>query len=189
MLNPEEALNKIAERVLLQAMYDYVRLQSQKSRKKTYLKEAFMNSVDMFHDEEYRLAAFKVDDQYEMDLKEFIMLATNRENVNLDELYKYLHRESKTYWGKKDKEHMHIPDILTVNTTPWTTDHRESGYFIDFDERCIHVNKKTDDGKNDFLQAILDILFDELEIIASASKRKAFALALRQTLKLNNNFK
>ena len=190
MLSPHEALNKIAEKVLLQAMYDYVRLQHVNGRKKTYLREAFLNAVDLFHDPEYRLAAFKIDDSNEMNLTQFLMLATDRENVNLEALHSYLQKESREYWTKKDKDHMQIPDIITIDTTPWTVEHKDGApYYIDFDATCIYVNRKTDGGKVDFLQAVLDILFDQVGISTSMKKRREFAVALRQTLKLNNNFK
>jgi hypothetical protein len=180
----------LAEKVLLQAMMDYVRLQHPNSRDRKYLTEAFMDAADMFWDPEYRIGPFTNDDGKPMDVMEFLKLAADRERVDLQGLQKHLKAQSYTHWKPLERDIMTIPDVLTIKAEPWYVEHEETTeYTIDFDERRIFLNKKEHCGQIALLTAVIDILWDDLGVKTSARKRREFAEALYQTLVMNDNFR
>ena len=185
----ENTYQLLAEKVLLQAMTDYVRLQHPEARDKAYLLEAFMDAADMFFDPSYKMGPFEGDNG-PMNLEEFLMLATDRERVNIEALQDYLKKETLNFWKPQEQDIMQVPEILTIAGEPWYVEHtKRSHYWIDFDERRIHVDKTSANAQVDFLSALLDILWDETGLKISGKARKKFSQTLFETLVLNNCFK
>lgn len=181
----------LAEKVLLQAMLDYVRLQHPAHRDRRYLLEAFMDAADMFYDPDYLVGEFVDDAGNPVDLEEFLKVATDRDRTNIPGLHAHLRASSLEHWKPKEKEILiKIPPIFTIKSIPWYTEHHEKpGHEIDFDERIIYLNKKTPQGQQDFVEAMLDIIWDLLELKVAAKKRKEFAELLYETLVINDNLK
>jgi hypothetical protein len=181
----------LAEKVLWQAMLDYVRLQHPAHRDRRYLLEAFMDSADMFFDPDYIVGEFVDDDNLPVDLEGFLKIATDRDRTDIPGLHRYLRESSLEHWKPEEKEILiKIPPIITIKSTPWYTEHQEKdGHQIDFDERVIYVNKKTAQGQREFVEAILNIIWDFLEMKISAKSRKEFSELLYETLVINDNLK
>lgn len=182
----------LAEKVLLQAMMDYVRLQHPSARDRKYLSEAFMDAADMFWDPEYRIGPFEDDNGDPMDIIEFLKLAADRERVDLGELQKRLKSDTLTYWKPLEKTIMTIPEIFTIKGEPWYVDHDEQATEaagVDFDTRRISLDKQAPKANLLFLSAVIDILMDEISLRVAGVKRKEFAIALYETLVMNDNFK
>ena len=181
----------LAEKVLLQAMLDYVRLQHPAHRDRRYLLEAFIDAADMFYDPDYYVGDFENDAGEPVNLEDFLKIATDRDRTDIPGLHAYLRQSSLEHWRPQEKEILiKIPPILTIKSIPWYTEHQEQeGHDIDFDERVIYVNKKTAEGQRSLLKAILDIIWDNLEIKVSAKKRDEFSELLYETLVINDNLK
>ena len=181
----------LAEKVLLQAMLDFVRLQHPAHRDRRYLLEAFMDAADMFFDPDYLVGDFVDDEGNPVDLQGFLKIATDRERTDINKLHEYLRQNSLEHWLPKEKEILiKIPPIFTIKSIPWYSEHREQdGYDIDFDERIVYVNKKSARGQQDFIEAMLDIIWDMLDIKIQAKKRHEFSELLYETLVINDNLK
>jgi hypothetical protein len=181
----------LAEKVLLQAMLDFVRLQHPAHRDRRYLLEAFMDAADMFYDPDYVVGEFVDDDGNPVGLEGFLKIATDRDRTNISGLHKYLRRSSLEHWKPEEKEILvKIPSIFTVKSIPWYTEHHENDtHEIDFDERIVYINKKTAIGQQQFVEAILDILWDILEVKIPGKARKEFSCLLYETLVINDNLK
>lgn len=178
----------LATQVFKQAVDDYVKLQHPTTRTKKYIHESFLAAVDMFWDPTYRMGAFVNEDKEPMSLEEFLLLATDRQNLDLEALYSFLMTESKNYW--EDKSLMLIPDIVMVCEVPYDVRHAEQdAYTVDYAQRTIFLNK-TSSSKNqiNFLIAILEIICFHEDLRMSVSVRNSLGKVLSETLSRNNYF-
>lgn len=181
---------RLAVEVFRQALDDYKRLQFPSMRSRKYMHETWLEAVDMFWDPEYRLEAFTDDNKAPMDLRNFMMLASDRSNLDIEALYKYLKQESFTYWENKLAYTMSTPDVIMVCEVPYNILHSEQpSYRIDYDTRTIFVDKRqTDLGQENFITAILEIICFHEDIRMAASARKIIGAVLTRTLKRNGHF-
>lgn len=182
-----EDYHNLMNKVLLQAMHDYIKLAHPSSRKKKHLREAFLDSASMFFDPEYRMKYFFNDEGQHMTLEDFLKIATDRERVDIEKLHQYLISETLKYWAEIPL--MKIPEVILIAGKPWTVLHRDEGYRIEFEEDTIYINKKVEDAAQQLFLGCVDISCDALGIKMPAATRKEFSKFFSELLRMNNCFK
>jgi hypothetical protein len=189
-IEPED-LNKLAVQVFRQALEDYIHLQHPATRIKKYVHEAFLSSVDMFWDPDYRLDLFKDENGEAMDLETFLKLASDRSNLDLEAFTRYIQDQSETYWRNKYVNTITIPDIMMVCNTPYDISHIDEDQFrVDYDNRVLYINKKPLEANHmRFCAAILEIICFHTDLRVSKAAQKELGHKFYDVLKMNNSFK
>ena len=184
----DEDLRVIYQKILRQAMEDYVKLQHPKYRKKKYLQEAFQNSVDMFFDTEYRFEHLTNHNDQEMSVKEFIEEALNLKRVNLHKIQDHLIEEAKQFWKEKEMHTIKIPDMICIEGVVYDIYQRdEPGYHFDYEAHELYINKKESDANEEqFILAICEAICYHLDIIVSKLNREEISKGIYRTLKIND---
>lgn len=186
----EQDLTKIAVQVFHQALEDYIHLQHPSTRIKKYISEAFLSSIDLFWDPEYRLDIFLNENSEPMNLKEFLCLASNRENVSLENFYTHLETSSKNFWKGKLLNTITIPDVAMICQKPYNIVHAEKNGKIDFNTRTIFCNRKpAEDNNIFFIRMILTAIAYEKDLSIKQSLLNQLSDDFYETLKMNNSFR
>lgn len=184
-------LTILATQVFRQCVEDYIHLQHPQTRTKKYIHEAFLSSVDMFWDPEYRLDVFLDEENNPMDIKSFLKLASDRENINMNAFLAFIKSQSITYWKNKYMDTISIPSFLMICNTPYDVRHKESLTFeIDYKNRIISLNKNSSEDNNIiFFNALIEIICFHEEIQIKKEIQKQLAKSFYETFKMNNSFK
>ncbi len=186
-----EDLNRLARQVFRQSLEDYIHLQHPLTRSKKYVHEAFLSAVDMFWDPNYRLDLFMDDDNEPMSLEEFLKLASDRSNLDLEAFTKYIQAQSETYWRNKHVNTITIPDVMMVCNVPYDISHIDEEIFrVDYDNRTLFIDKKPSEINNTrFCTAILEIICFHEDLRVAKAAQKALGQKFYDTLKMNNSFR
>ncbi len=189
-IEPED-LNKLTIQVFRQALEDYVHLQHPSTRVKKYVHEAFLSAVDLFWDPTYRLDLFKDENNDPMDLEEFLKLASDRSNLDLEAFTKYIQDQSTIYWSNKLVNTITIPDIMMICNTPYDVSHIDEEQFkVDYDNRVLYINKKPSEVNNiRFVTAILEIICFHQDLRVNKTAQKELGNKFYNVLKMNNSFR
>lgn len=183
----------LAQRVLLSAIQDYIRLQHPKSRRTKELREAFRDALDMLFDDEYRMhEAWKNDDDEAMCLEDLCKAAADRENVNVDELRKHVKTQAASFWEEQSLTPVVIPNFLIVGGHVYHVVRTEcSQIYVDFDAMIIYADSRASNSQLEeaFVTASLDVVCEHNDIKLSAAARKKLGPALFQLLRQNDCFR
>lgn len=98
-------LKLLCQKILGQAMNDYVGLQSFSHRTESFLQEAWYASIDLFFDPNYLLDISSVLDK-KMGLQELIEEASDIEEPDIPKLQAFVAKDAKNHW---DKQFKYIP--------------------------------------------------------------------------------
>jgi hypothetical protein len=182
---------KIAQQILRQAMDDYIKLQHPKQRRKKYLKEAWWSANDLFFDPSFRLDNLEDDNNQSMSLTDFVQVAADRENVDLQRLRDYLTSTSKAYWAERNMRTVEIPSDVVVEGHAYAVSYnKEDAYAIDYDEKTIWLpasaHKTTQEEQ--FCIAVMEAVAFHTEAKMSQKARKQLAQGWFRALKVNNCF-
>lgn len=183
MLEEPEDLNLLAQKVLVQAMDDYVALQRPKSRRRKYIQEAWLTSVAMFFDKDFLFGAFDDENGEGLDLYEFLMLASDRENVNVDTVIKHLIHTARQAF--QEGEQMVIPDTLIILGEPWDVLHNTKEE-VNLVKRTISLDKKT--GHATFIRSLIEIICSKKGLVIDLAKLQLVADGLVEVLTVNDGF-
>jgi hypothetical protein len=186
-----EDLNRLAIQVFRQSLEDYIHLQHPLTRSKKYVHEAFLSSIDMFWDPDYRLDLFLDDDSEPMTLEEFLKLASDRSNLDLEAFTKYIQAQSETYWRNKHVNTITIPDVMMVCNVPYDISHIDEDTFkVDYESRTLFINKRPGEANNmRFCTALLEIICFHEDLRVAKAAQKALGHKFYDTLKMNNSFR
>lgn len=190
--DPVEAqdLTKLAVQVFRQALEDYVHLQHPATRTKKYVHEAFLSAVDLFWDPEYRIDVFKGDKDESLNLEDFLKLAADRSNLDLEVFSTFLQDQSKSYWKDKLMTTITVPEIMMVCEVPYDIRHHAETYRVDYDNRIVFLNKKpAEDNYQEFFAALVEIICYHKDLKVSKSNIRILGAALYDIMKINNSFK
>lgn len=190
MSEESEDLRKIAVAVFGQTIDDYIRLQLPSSRRKKYIHESYLEAVEMFWDPHYRLGSFLNEEGQPMSLEEFLLMATDRLNLDLEALYPFLIAKSKEYWSDKMNYEMKIPDVLVICEVPYHTEHTlDEGYTVSYEDRVISLDKySSNEAFINFFTAILEIICFHQELRVSVAARKELGRYFYETLNRSEGF-
>lgn len=177
-----EDLHKIATQIFRQAFEDYIRLQHSTMRAKKYLDEAYLSAIDMFWDQTFRFDMLDNDENKSMDLTDFLKLAADRENIDLEKLKVSLRTESRKYW--RDKMILIIPDNIIICGVPF--DIVQGEYHYSIQDRIIRTDKKVSD--ENFIR-LFELIITIIHELTASYSTLSLAQEFYYILKMNNGFK
>lgn len=178
---------RLMSAILRQAMDDYIKMQHPRRRQKKYEKEAFWSAKDLLFNPKYEL---DINDENgdSMSLTALAQAAADRDNVDIPALREYLIRESKRYWSNKNMKAIDIPEDVIVEGHAYAVQHHVGSYVIDFDSKCIYLNKQGPTVEEEFTQALIELSCHHGEIRTSSKARKEIGKSLYRILQINNCF-
>lgn len=115
--------HKLAVQVLLQAMNDYSSLTLPSVQKNKELRDAFYDACIFLWIDDFFLENFLNENNQPMHISEFYKLASDRQNVKIDELR--LHVDNKLFIEWKDKNMKKIPNVIIVDGEPYFISQKE----------------------------------------------------------------
>lgn len=182
----------LLQAILRQGVDDYVKLQHPKHRRKKYLHEEFMNSVDMFFDPEYRFSLLKNDEEQDMSIEDLVSTIADNDIFDMKTLQNWVVAEADTYWSTKNMPIMRIPDTIQVFGHIYEVEHREDeeDYELDLDIKKVYLNKSNEFPvfQKIFLIAVLQIICHHKELKISVTNLRNLASGLHTVLTMNECF-
>jgi hypothetical protein len=181
----------LLRQILRQTIEDYVKLQHPTWRNKKYLHEAWLDSVDMFFDSEYRFAEIKNSEGECMNLKEFLKSITGVTRYSISELQNFVIQEAAKYWKTKESLMFFLPEQLQVEGNVYSLLHSDAaGYNIDYDKKEISLNKRDQLLAQKLLLSIcFELTCYHNDIALSKDKRNQLGDGLFRLLQINDGFK
>ncbi len=182
---------RLLNAILSQAIDDYVKLHHPKYREKKYLKEAYLYSIDMLFDPEYRLMHVPNEYGTDMSLSEIISIMVNKEVTDLSKLQAYVTDQTIEYWDAKYIKTIDIPDTFGVEGTVYHVQHHAKDTLtIDYADKTIFLNRTLPLAEQEklFVYAIVEVSFYHLDIPIKKESIKNFSSIWFRLLKLNNCF-
>lgn len=192
-IDPED-LRKLAVQVFRQALEDYIHLQHPLSRSKKHSREAFSSAVDMFWSPDYHLDYFLDENEMPMALEDFLKLASDRSNLDIESFREYLQAQSKEYWRDKFVNTILIPDIVIVCETPYEIQQiditAKETYMVDYEKRIIYLDKTLSEANNmRFVTALIEVVCFHEDLRVAKATQKILGQRFYEILKMNNSFK
>jgi hypothetical protein len=183
---------RLLQAILMHAMDDYTKLQHPKNRRKKYLDKAFSSAVDMFFDSDYMMLHLQNGDGSFMSLKDFLMEALDTENVDVEKIKSHVVQNSRAFWETKMLNTVYIPDNIVYDGHAYRVIHSQdrSDPVIDFDEKCIFLNKDYKDSENQqkFILTLVRIVIYHEDIAVSQSKIETIGRGMFKLLRMNGCF-
>ena len=200
-----EDYRAILAAVLNQAIDDYVVLMHPKRRKRKYLQEFFLDAVDMFFDDSYRMNNISNEDGEDMSLSDLICALRQTKRPNIQALRKYVIQKAQDHWSHtlnsmitNDKNG--VPNTLTDSITiPQTVQtagrvyrvfHTESEetYCVDYEEQTIYLNTKVAASHLNFCKALTEIMVENADISIEGEDKQKLSDSFYMLLILNDCF-
>lgn len=131
----------LMQKILLQALDDYVRLQHPKQRRKKYLQEAWLSAVDLIFDPTYEMQIKNLEG-HSMTLKDVVEAAYGASEMPLNALKTYVVKEASSYWSDQQMSVIKVPTELIVDNTVFTVIYKniENLYELDADKYQLVIN-------------------------------------------------
>lgn len=146
--------HRLLARVLVQAMNDYTRLQRPSARKRKYVHEAFLTAIALFQDPEYQLECFANEDGEPMSLEDLVLAASDRSNVNMEELRRHLVSNAREQ-NKESPRKTEIPAAISILGNVYLVLQGEAD--LDHDRFLIEVDREGGDLEG-FMELVLEAL-------------------------------
>lgn len=142
------------QKILLQALDDYVRLQHPRQRRKKYLQEAWLSAVDLIFDPAYEMQIKNLEG-HNMTLKDIVEAAYGASGMPLDALKNHVIKEASKYWSEQQMSAIKVPTELIVHNTVFTVIYKniENLYELDTDKYELVISAQT--TENDKQKAII----------------------------------
>lgn len=182
----------LLQAILQQGLDDYIKLQHPKHRRKKYIQEEFLNSIDMFFDPEYRFSLLKNDEEQDMSVLDLIGTIADNDIFDISTLQNWVINEADTYWSTKPMPIMRIPDTVQLFGHVYEVLHQENeeDYSLDLDEKKIYLNKSNEFPvfQRIFLVATLQLICHHKDLKISVSSLRGLATGLHSVLTMNECF-
>lgn len=180
--------HELLQKVIHQAIEDYVKLMHPAYRRKKYLQEAFEDAVDLFFDPYYQLEFIKNDDEQHMDLRQIISEALQIEDPDIDELHSYLVKTAKDFWKKHKVKTIYIPSMLCIEGEVYDIYHDTSitDYVIDTEAKTIQLNKKSERAELLMTRIILELAAIQSDAVIKKQELNKMSSVLFSILKVND---
>lgn len=180
--------HELLQKIIVQAIEDYIKLAHPAYRRKKYLQEAFEDAVDLFFDPFYQLEAIKNDDQQNMNLREIISEALQVEDPDIDELKNYLIKTAKDFWKKHKIKTLHVPSMLCVEGEVYDIEHNTTvtDYIINTENKTIQLNKKSDKAELLITRIMLDLAAIHSDSTIKRQELNKISNVLFSILKVND---
>lgn len=181
-----EDYEKLAVQVFRQLVDDYCHLQDPNVRKRPETRKAFLTAIDMVWDEDFRLLHFLNDDQLPMCLEEFLCIAADRGNVDIEAFRRYLTDETNKYFHEKNLDMFKIPEVIMICGVPYNIVNDECDSFVDYEARDILIKiEQTDAFFKKFFELMMEVICFHEDLKTSAVARKTLSMHVFETIRLN----
>ena len=200
-----EDYRAILAAILNQAIDDYVILMHPKRRKKKYLQESFLDAVDMFFDDSYRMNNISNEYGEDMSLPDLICALRQTKRPNIEALKSYVVNKAKDHWSSMIESSMSenkeitqnsitdfvsIPQTIQVCGRVYRVFHSkaEENYFIDHDEQTVYLDLKASASTVNFCKALIDVMLHTNGVPLEDEAKKNLAESFYMLLMLNDCF-
>ena len=188
-LDHDEDYKRIVKAVVDSAITDYVKLSHPKNRNKKYLQQSFLNSIQMFFDENYRLESFtSLTTEDPLTTKELISILISHRDVSMEKTRQYAIDQSIRYWWEKNFHDISIPASINVYGKVYSI-HSATTEHIDFNLNKIYFPIKPTGSDRIFFKLCLKIILYEAQIELSEESFDQLHKIFYLFLKINNAFK
>lgn len=182
-------LNRLCQLIIRQGMDDYIKLQHPSCRTKQYMQEAFVSSVEMFFDDEYRISTLKTDENKPLTIQDIFREALDGSRVDLNKIRRTLVRDAWEFWSKKDLNTLRIPETLIVDGHVYVVLHSETKEEIDFDQKTIYLDKnKGSLSQEKFLKMTIEVLTELSDLKIKVDQLEILSKAIYRMFRMNNCF-
>src|SRR5688572_15430731 len=129
--------------ILSQAIDDYVELQHPYTRRKGYLQEFYLESIDFLFDNEYRLENVKNGHGQDMSIQELVSEILDNEKNEVEKLRSHAIQECYKYWDERVINIFDsIPDTVCIAGVTYSVENAYlTGYEIDYENKIIKLDK------------------------------------------------
>ncbi len=182
----------IQKSIFLQIVEDYIKLAHPHFRRKTYLQEHYLESIDALFDPDFRFGTMENYAGEPLSMQELLheILGTDRDRTF--EVQKYVIKEAMNFWREKPMPVLSvIPDTIFIDGLALNIEHDDlPDYDVsDDDNGTIFLNKKpTEPNQKTFLESILYVLNESRHLDLSDDQLSSLADGLFMTLKVNDCF-
>jgi hypothetical protein len=193
MLDEEELdhdvdYKRIVRAVIESSITDYVKLSHPKNRNKKYLQQTFLNSVDVFFDDNYKFEAFtSIIDQTPLTSKDLISIMISSSGVSMDNARQHVIEESIKYWWDKNFNDISIPSSINIFGKVYFI-HNASTEHIDLEKNKIFFPVKKSGSDRIFFKLCLKIILIDSNIELDEETFNKLHKVFYLFLKINNAF-
>ena len=187
-LDHDEDYKRIVKAVVDSAITDYVKLSHPKNRNKKYLQQSFLNSIQMFFDEDYRLESFtSLTTEKPLTTKELVSILISRRDVSMEKTRQYVVDQSIRYWWEKNFHDVSIPSSINIYGKIYSI-HSATTEYIDYDLNKIYFPIKTSGSDRIFFKLCLKLILAESQIELSQEDFEQLHKVFYLFIKINNAF-
>jgi len=182
----QEDHRKLMSAILRQTIDDYIKMQHPRYRRRKYEREAFWSARDLLWDDDCVLNIQDAEG-LDMNLSSLCEAASDRDNVDIKNLRKYLIKQSQEYWKEKPVKTVEIPEDVVIEGHAYQVQQAEDTE-IDFENKIILLDKLSPTAEEEFMRAMVDLTCHHGEIKTSGKARKELGKALYRLLRINSCF-
>lgn len=186
--DPKEDYKSLIKAVFDIAISDYYKLQHPRNRNKKYLEEGFSSAVAMFFDPEFRFDVFlSPETDSNLSTEELISIMIDSNNVSIKNAQKHVIDKSIDYWWEKNFHDLKVPSKVTLVGKVWHISTAQT-LSIDYNKNKIYLPIKKSSSDRLYIQAVLTIILNELNITLSEEDFFQFHKFFYLFLKVNDAF-
>jgi len=187
-LNHDEDYRRIIKAVITSAITDYTKLAHPKNRNKKYLQQSYLNSINMFFDDNYRFEAFtSLLTEEPLTTKDLIAILISNKGVSMEKARQHAIEESVRYWWEKNFHDIKIPPAINIYGTVYSV-HTASTEHIDYKKNKIYLPIKRTGSDRAFFKLCLTIILKKSDIELSEEDFNAIHKVFYLFLKINDAF-
>jgi hypothetical protein len=189
-LYAEEDYKRLIKAVFDSSLIDYIKLQHSNNRDKKFLQQSFINTVDMFFDEDYRFKHFQDLETQTKDLSFLELMKIYLESNKMDKnrIHEYISKESMSYWWEKNFHNLQVPETITIAGIVWTIKNSPANCFIDHENKRIYCPVNAVESDRIFFKLCLQQICNSAEIHLSETDFDKLFKLFYLFLKINAPF-
>ena len=187
-LNHDEDYKRIIQAVINSGITDYTKLSHPKNRNKKYLQQSYLNSIDMFFDDNYRFEAFtSLLTEKPLATKDLIAILISNKGVSMKKTRQYAIEESIRYWWEKNFHDITIPASINIYGVVYSV-HIASTEYIDYENNRLYLPIKKMGSDRIFFKLCLKVILKEAEIELEEEQFDKLQKVFYLFLKINDAF-
>jgi hypothetical protein len=187
-LDHEDDYKRLVKAVIDSGIVDYVKLAHPKNRNKKYLTQCYLNAVDMFFDDNYKLKAFvSFLDETPFTTRELISILLSTPGVSMPKARQHVIDQSNEYWWKKHFNDIPLPSSISIFGKTYFL-HTASTTHIDYQKNQIFLPLKDVNADRIFFKLCLEIILREADISLDEKTFNKLHKIFYLFLKVNNAF-
>ena len=187
-LNHDEDYKRIIQAVISSALTDYKKLSHPKNRTKKYLEQSYLNSIDMFFNDNYRFEAFtSLLTEKPLTTKDLISILISSKSVSMKKARQHAIEESIRYWWEKNFHDISVPSSINIFGIVYSV-HTASTEYIDLENNKLYLPIKKIGSDRTFFKLCLKVILKESEIELSDETFEQLHKVFYLFLKINNAF-